>query len=170
MLTADEFGRLVSLYFPGSEYDRAWCIATRECPPTPMPQSGIQFPECVKDEGLIDCGAGPVQAKSWGVFGILDACWDPSLNPDSPFTPELWSRVLEPNVNVWMASVIWSANGWRAWTSCEPCNACDVMGGPIPYPRGPVEDVERLPSLARPLVLVGLGAAFVGLAIADQRP
>lgn len=128
----------IQRYFPESEWGRANCVSLHECDP-----SRDGYPAtCIGDEGFIDCSGNPtnIRAKSWGPFQILDACWNPDLNPNSPFTPQQWAKVLDPNVNTWMASVIWSGGGWRAWSTCDYCDACQVRGGPIPYPRGPIED------------------------------
>ena len=153
---------LIQRYFPQEQWEIADCILTHECPP-----DSLGYPGCVRDEGLIDCGYGPAEAKSWGLFRILDACWNPEMHPESPFTTEQWAQVPNPNVNTWMASVIWERAGWRAWTTCDLCDACDIVGGPIPYPRGPVEEpVARSVPL---LSLVGVLAAFVGLAVLDSR-
>ena len=150
---------LIQRYFPPEQWEVADCISTNEClEDTPG------YPECIVDEGLIDCGFGPVEARSWGLFRILDACWSPELFPDSPFTPKQWEQVLDPNVNTWMASVIWERTGWRAWTTCELCEACDIPGGPIPYPRGPLTEAHIHPLLP----LAGILAGFVGLAVLDS--
>lgn len=155
-------------YLPPSEWERARCITRRECNPG---REG--YPEsCVAEEGMIDCGNGVVRARSWGPFQILDACWNPAMNPRSPFTREHWAKVLDPNVNTWMASVIWSSSGWRAWTTCAGCEVCGVTGGPIPYPRGPVEDAEIPPTPPQPhdgepsmIVPLIFGAALVAGAV-----
>lgn len=154
---------LIRLYFPPSEWTRANCIANNECSP-----DRVGYPQsCVGDEGLTDCGHGAVQSRSWGPFQILDSCWNPDLNPDSPFTSEQWTMVLDPNVNTWMASVIWSRSGWGAWTSCGLCEACSVVGSAIPYPNGPVSLTVIPPEIVKPPgagpAVFGLGALIVGL-------
>jgi len=149
---------LIQRYFPPEQWPAADCITMAECP--------SQDPIQVVDQGQIDCGVGGVAARAWGLFGILDACWDPALKPTSPFTQEQWAQVLDPNVNTWMASVIWSRSGWGVWTTCADCQVCDVVGGTIPHPEGPVVEAPRGVSWL-PFAL--LGAAFVGLVVADGR-
>ena len=157
------YNDLIRLYFPPSEWARANCIANNECSP-----DRVGFPEtCVGEEGLIDCcGLGAVQARSWGPFQILDACWNPDMPNYSPFTREQWAEVLDPNVNTWMASVIWSRSGWGAWTTCGLCEACGVAGGDIPYPNGPISLTVIPPEIVKvgavPAVF-GLGALILGL-------
>lgn len=148
---------LVQRYFPLSEWVRAECIIEQECP-----SSQASWPySCIQAKGWMTCGPNPTprQASAYGMFGILDVCYDPALNPDSPFTAEQWQRVLDPNMNAWMASIIWSNAGWRAWTTCEACTACDVLGEPVPYPRGPIEEA----SSEVPWWLLGAGVAAAAL-------
>ncbi|RJQ43378.1 MAG: hypothetical protein C4534_08250 [Gaiellales bacterium] len=111
-----------------------------------------------------------------GPFGLLDTCWDPASNPDSPFTREAWAMALDPNVNVWMASVIWSLYGWQAWSTCDECKSCETAGGEIPHPDSPLpsltpvlyrpQPVDEGPGLA-PYLLLGL--AVVGLVLLDGK-
>jgi hypothetical protein len=156
---------LIRLYFPSSEWERANCIANEECSP-----DRVGYPEtCIGDEGLTDCGHGAVQSRSWGPFQILDSCWNPDLNPNSPFTHEQWAMVLDPNVNTWMASVIWSRSGWGAWTTCGLCEACNLpYDTPIPYPNGPVspQDIvvaDIITAAGAGPAVFGLGALIIGL-------
>jgi len=131
---------LIQTYFPEREWQNALCMAKAECgSATPCyPQA------CVTAQGLIQCGDGQaVEARAWGPFQILDACWNPALNPASPFTAAQWAQVLDPNVNVWMASAIWSASGWEAWTTCNECKLCQSLPGDIPYPDGPLPELSR---------------------------
>ncbi len=145
---------LIQRYFPPDQWQNANCITIEECP--------SQNPAYINtDQGLIDCGNGPVQSKSYGLFQILDACFDPSLTPTSPFTTEQWAQVLDPNINTWMASVIWSAGGWIRWTTCDVCGIRDVPGGVIPYPDAPLL-VPPPPELTVtnpmiPIIAVGVG-------------
>ncbi len=126
----------IERYFPETQWDAASCITQHECSPDREGYPG----SCVADEGPINCdGSSGPPAHSWGPFQIFDACWDPARNPNSPFTPEQWALRLDPNVNAWMASVIWERAGWRAWSTCEGCDVCGVRGGPIPHPRGPMD-------------------------------
>jgi hypothetical protein len=155
------YSALIKLYFPQPEWDRAECIAALECDPS-VPGYPVS---CVSSEGEIDCGAGPQDSHAFGIFKLLDSCYNPIMNPASPFTLQQWSQVMDPNYNVWMASIIWSKYGWRAWTVCETCAACDIPGGPIPYPRGPVEGVK---SGANWLLLLGAAAGIVGMVIVDK--
>lgn len=142
------FYDLIRLYFPPGEHERANSVALTECP--------TGDPLQVRDEGWVDCGQGQREAKSYGVFRLLDVCFDPALSPESPFTVEQWARRLDPNVNVWMASVVFSRYGWRAWTSCGEAEACEYAGLPIPYPRGPEADLPGAGGL------VWLGALALG--------
>ena len=132
---------LIHRYFPASEWDAAECIIGQECPED---ISGWPY-GCIRYQGWMTCGTDPTprEARAYGMFGILDVCYDPAMNPESPFTPYQWQAVLDPNVNTWMASVIWSNAGWRAWTSCPACNCCDVLGEPIPYPRVPLTSYQN---------------------------
>lgn len=159
---------LIQKYFPPSEWDRADCISAVECPST---RAG--YPKsCVASQGLIACGsAGAVQSYSYGPFQILDACWNPALNPTSPFTREQWARVLDPEMNTWMASVIWSIGGWSMWTVCGSCDACTVPGGKIPLP-----NYDALPPIiteqatyATPFVVTGVVALIGTYLIAARR-
>lgn len=150
----------VQRYFPIAEWERAECVIEQECP-----SSSPGWPySCVREEGLMSCGTDPTprQAHAYGMFGLLDVCYDPAANPGSPFTPYQWMNVLDPNVNAWMASIIWSYAGWRAWTTCPGCNACDVLGEPVPYPRGPVDLAEPSPPLLW-LLLPVVGAIIYSL-------
>jgi hypothetical protein len=167
MVATSPYFPLIQVYFPQVEWERANCVSVHECSPdrAGYPQS------CVGFEGAVDCGHGVVEnARSWGIFQILDACWDPALNASSPFTAQQWAAVLDPNVNTWMASVIWSRAGWGAWTTCSACDACDVSGGPIPYPRGPIEVIPPPPSVtSSPLpVLLGLGLIAGGIVLYNR--
>lgn len=152
---------LIQRYFPASQWENAECISRRECSPD---RQGYPA-SCIGYEGWIDCGQGPVEAHSWGIFQVLDACWNPAMNPNSPFTPQQWAQVLDPNVNIWMASVIWSRSGWGAWTTCgaDYCNICDVPGAAIPYPRGPV--TEEPPIIPIPGPSFGGAPALVGVSM-----
>jgi hypothetical protein len=71
---------------------------------------------------------------------------------------------MEPDINTWMASVIWSRSGWRAWTSCPTCAICEVRGGAIPFPRGPAS--EQVPTVGLSLVEGLVALAFVAGGIA----
>ncbi len=150
---------LIAVYFPEQERERALCIAQAEA-----------VTAGVRDEGMVDWGQGLKPAKSYGPFALVDVCWDPAMNPASPFSPEQWANILDPNVNVWAASVVWSHGGWRSWTTCGACGACEVAGGPIPYPRGPIRvrsDVIIPGPPKLPLIIAGVG--LVALAVADSR-
>ena len=151
------YSHLIRRYFPESQWVAAECIAEKESVSgdNTLPYGGI------RSEGWMTCGTDPTprEAKSYGLFAILDVCYDPAMNPDSPFTSYQWQAVLDDNVNTWMASIIWSNAGWRAWTSCPECNCCDVLGEPIPYPRGPI-DFDPVP-INWSWILIGIGAAYV---------
>jgi len=161
---------LIQEYFPEEEWNNAGCIVNNECPPG---EPG--YPEsCIRDIGPAAClSVQSDNARAWGPFGLLDICWHPSVNPASPFTQELWAKVLDPNVNVWMASVIWSAYGWAAWTTCGECTVCGTAGGTIPHPDGPLPSLSPPPpppvegSSGMAPVLIGL-AVVVGLVLLDH--
>lgn len=144
---------LVAIYFPPEEWDRAMCIASAEYPDLPPEQ--LVGP-IVKDDP---------DGRCYGPFALLDRVWDPSMNPDSPFTREQWAAVLEPNTNVWMASKVWAIAGWRAWDVCPQCEACSVRGGPIPYPRAPLEDgtYGAVGGWVRPALVIGGATAAIAL-------
>ena len=152
------FAGAIARYFPDDQLDNARCIQRNEC------SDGA----CVADEGYINCQGTSASgmAHSWGGFQILDVCWSPYINPESPFTKEQWDRVLEPEMNAWMASAIWSRSGWRLWTTCEKCEVCGVLGGPIPYPRGPIDGEITSPPIQSnnplPTILLGLGLLLTG--------
>ena len=117
---------LIERYFPAEAWGDAECISSAECSPD---RAG--YPQtCIGYEGWIDCGGGAVEARSWGPWQILDACWSPFMNPNSPFSAEQWGMVLDPNVNTWMASVIFYRNGWSAWTTCAGCGVCAIEPPP----------------------------------------
>ncbi len=160
--------RYIQRYFPEAEWDNANCITWRECT-----WGSPTYPNCIADEGYLRCNenAPYVNARSWGVFQLLDACYDPDINPSSPFTREIWAQRLDPNVNTWMASKLWSAYGWRYWSTAAPCELANSVGGVIPYPRGPVYDDEPCIFDCEPPLLVSvsivplvLGVGMIGLA------
>lgn len=135
---------LIQVYFPPDQWDNADIISVHECSPD---RSG--FPgSCVGPEGYIDCAGMRTTdfRSSYGPFQVFESCWNPAMNPRSPFTPAQWAQVLDPNMNIWMASVIWSSGGWGMWGTCGALNLCGVPGGPIPHPEGPVP----LPSIPPP--------------------
>lgn len=160
-------------YFPPSEWERARCIAWNECPwdMTNWPNS------CETPSGVHSCGQSQSQnSTTYGPFMLMDVCWNPDLNPGSPFTAEQWAQVKDPMVNTWMASVIWSASGWRAWTTCSDCpGTCTVTGTPIPYPRGPFdaplppETPAETPSLVPLVAAIVLGGSYAALYKARRR-
>ncbi len=165
---------LIQKYFPESEWGCADCISVHECSPNRegYPQS------CVANEGMIRCRPDlpAVPARSWGIFQILDACWNPDMNPGSPFTREQWAQVMDPEMNTWMASRIWSGGGWGLWSTRDVyCPECTSSGGPTPYPDGPAPappppappPVER--SGAAPLILGGLALMAGGLLLYRYR-
>ena len=102
MSDLDVMKSLIAEYFPADQVEEATCILNAECPP-----GSDGWPaSCVAGQGQVDCGAGLRDAAAYGPFGLLDTCFDPAMNPTSPFTPEQWAMVLDPNVNTWMASVV----------------------------------------------------------------
>mgnify|MGYP003395182908 CR=1 FL=1 len=116
----------IQRYFPQQEWDRADCVSVSECSPSRAGYPG-------------DCIGQEVDGYSWGVFQVYDAVWEPRRNPNSPFSADIWDRRMDPNINTWVASVIWSHGGWSQWTTCAGCGGCGP-GGVIPYPNGPIED------------------------------
>ena len=128
-------------YFPESQWQNAACILAAEMVQAAVNCPGVDPASCVVD--LPEYGScypttsvGPATAS--GLYGIVDRCWSPALAEDNtPFTPQEWAARLDPVVNVWMASVVYSIAGWRAWSTCAQCGCCDVRGEPIPHPRGP---------------------------------
>jgi len=183
---------LIARYFPLDQQVNAACIMEAEttawasvCGATP-PES------CVVDLPPMSCfPTQPVQpAKAYGLYKIVDVCWDPALagEANTPFTPGEWANILDPNYNVWAASVVWSIAGWRAWTTCGACancpscvyatppcalpctlGICGVQGGPVPYPRGPVLPVTGGYPIS-PLLAYGvIGVTLYGLAYLDYR-
>lgn len=158
---------LIQEYFPVEEWNNAQCIVNHECPP-----GDPGYPcNCVREVGPISClSVSSQNGRALGPFGLLDTCWDPGLNSASPFTADAWHLVLDPNVNAWMASVIWSHYGWSAWTTCPDCNLCDrTTGGDIPHPDGPLVNLSFCPtppppeqsgSSLAPYVVAGAGIAL----------
>ncbi len=136
-----DYGSAIHTYFPESQWGNAACILGVE-----MVEAGQACPDedpsmCVRQlEAIGSCypDQPPCLAEASGLYGIVSCCWDPALAQDNtPFTPQEWAARLDPVVNVWMASVVYSIAGWRAWSTCAQCGCCDVRGEPIPHPRGP---------------------------------
>lgn len=192
-MPSSPYYNFIQRYFPEGEWEHADCISTKECDPSRQgyPQS------CIGYEGWISCGHGPKESNSWGVFQILDACWNPAMNPNSPFTHEQWAKVLDPNVNTWMASVIFRRGGWGrcstpspdcqtppyccTWTTCSACGICDV-GPPVGWEPLPAPiDVEPPPPPPPPpppiltpevvqglLLTAGLGLMIGGIIVLER--
>ena len=145
------FDHFIQRYFPSDQWENAACISLAE-----VPTDAPGYPDVVRSVGPIECAGVAVEdAQAYGIFGILDVCYDPAISLTSPFPQHYWDRVLDPNVNTWMAALIWSINGWEAWTTCASCNVCDVDGTIVPHPRHPVEEGLN------PIV-VGAGVAVLG--------
>ena len=131
----------IARYFPESQWQNAACILAAEMDQAAANCPGVNPSQCVTElPEISSCyptmSAGPATAS--GLYGIVDRCWDPALAGDNtPFTPGDWSMRFDPIWNVWMASVVYSIAGWRAWSTCSACGCCDVKGMPIPHPRGP---------------------------------
>ncbi len=152
---------LVQEYFPSDQWDKAQCILAHECQ-VPMGEP------CAVAVGPYECGSVTGDGIAYGPFGLLDLCWDPALNPDSPFSREAWCAVMDPNVNVWMASVIWSMYGWIAWTTCPQCGPCDTTpGGAIPHPERPLTwlSPDGIPKCPTPFPWLIVAAAVVAVAL-----
>jgi len=115
----------------------------------------------------LQCGDSAVvdAPQSYGVFGLLDVCWDPAINPLSPVPAEWWARRMEPEVNTWIASLIWASGGWRSWTTAEAtgCNIASVPGGPIPYPRNPTELMSYDTGASDGLLALIVGVVTLGI-------
>lgn len=167
----DVYAPLVSTYFPADAVPAALCILQRQ-----IELADSRDPASVitpVTSGQTSCGSAG--GGAYGLFGIVDACWNPALvGPDAtPFLPNEWEMVLDPNTNVWMASVVWSIAGWRPWATCQGCNLtnapgvppqsiCNVPGEAVPYPRHPVSQGATDGGL--PLLPLALGAvAALGL-------
>lgn len=164
----------IQRYFPPDQWGNADCITTHECSPdrAGYPQS------CIADEGYIDCSGNPTNdmRRSYGPFQIFESCWSPYRENNTPFTREQWDKVLDPNVNTWMASIIWSRSGWSQWSTCHVCGICGVGGGAIPHPEGPVDDQPEPFPLPFPelgsmglILLAGMGLLAGGVAILTGR-
>jgi len=153
-----DIGQLIRTYFPEGAWGDADCIMRNECPPTSQ-----AYPAgCVREIGRYFCNGVELMARAWGPFGLLDACWDPAVQPDSPFTPDQWARVLDPNYNVWMASRIWSQYGWTVWTTFNQCGIVGVNpGGDIPHPEGPVPELSGVVPIG---TMAGTATLFLGAA------
>lgn len=127
------YAGLIQRYFPPEEWEHADCIQLRECP-----TSALNWPYCVNTNSPT--------SHDFGIFQVNDYWWDPTRNERSPFTWSQWQQVLDPNMNVWMASVIWQQGGWSRWSTAPLCGLQgDHGGGQIPYPNGPVVDVLPQP-------------------------
>lgn len=159
-----DIGQLIRAYFPEGAWGNADCIMQHECPPT----SEAYPAGCVKEIGVYRCNSVEMPARAWGPFGLLDVCWDPAVQALSPFTPDQWSRVLDPNYNVWMASRIWSEHGWTVWTTFNQCHILDIgPGGAIPHPAGPLPELSGYPPRGDAAFEVGtLLAGGIALGIA----
>jgi hypothetical protein len=169
---------LIQTYFPAEQVGTAGCILGEEVT--------LALTNCLSPESCVtplptavqcysDQSPGP--ASAYGLYQIIDQCWNPALaGGQTPFTDAEWAAVLDPNTNIWMASVIWSIGGWRSWTTCDACQwACLTPGGPIPYPRGPVTNPVYPPTnyVATPLYYAvsaaAVAAALWGLAGLERR-
>lgn len=168
----------VRTYFPEPQWAPALAVAYCECASglSGAVQTRATWPtDCHTPVGPLDCGFGSQQATKYGPFGLVDACWDPQLNARSPFTPDEWARVTDVACNTWMASIVWSINGWRAWSTCDAAGSllnfdvCGVPGGPIPHPRHMVGLFGTSAGLLPVGIVVGAIAGIVGLAVAGRR-
>lgn len=154
---------LVHVYFPPDEWVRAECVSGRECPPgTPS------YPRCVQDAGMVMGPSGRLApGRAYGLFGLLDLFYDPRKNPLSPLTEGQWNTILDPNMNTWAAATIWSRYGWRAWSDCAGCVACEVPGGAIPHWDAALAVLPGTPdegySVAEAIpLLIGMGLQIAG--------
>jgi hypothetical protein len=134
---------LIRLYFPSSQVANAICISHGECGSAWNGNEG----RCIGQEPSVNCDGSPSgEARySYGPFQIFESCWDPALNTNSPFTHEQWAGRMDPNVNTWMASYLFSRSGWGIWSTCRGCGVCDVGPEPINYPNGPIVYVSPQP-------------------------
>lgn len=179
--------QLITAYFPEAEWAHAECIARKDCL---GPQSCVELvnvqgfcPSATDDRGTRPIEDGSILPYAFGPFLIVDTCYRPELNEQSPFTVEQWARVRDDNVNVWMASVIWARYGWAAWSNCPECFGVrsvtchqSTSGGIIPHPEGPIDSLSLLPpspggvsGLGLPLLAAGLSAALLMLAARRRR-
>ena len=163
---------LIQRYFPSAQWEIANCLSLAECCPDRQ-----DYPHCVTPQGSVVCGGEPVtNASSYGLFGLVDACWNPAMNASSPFTPAQWAQVLDPEMNTWMASVVYSLQGWSAWTSCSSCpDSCTNPGPPpagerwpVPFPNAPAPPEQERPSVLLTLAPILVGAGVYVL-LASQR-
>ena len=184
--------QLIQTYFPPEQVANAACILAAETAAWAN-VCGADPASCVVDLGNFSCYPDqPVQpAKAYGLYKIVDLCWDPAkAGVHTPFTASDWAQILDPNTNVWAASVVWSIAGWRAWTTCSQCadcpscvaatppcalpcggSLCDVPGGPIPYPRAPLSNpLAPAPSAPSPYLAFGvIGVLLAGLVTIELR-
>lgn len=123
------FADIIMRYFRPDQWENADCITTHEC------FSG----DCVAPE--------PPGGASYGPFQIYDRVWNPDLNPNSIFTRDQWAQVMDPNVNVWMASKIYERSGWSPWSTKYICGLDGVGPGPIMHPEGPVFSTSPEPPI-----------------------
>ena len=87
MATQSPYYSAIQRYFPREQWENANCISVAECSPD---QEG--YPNTCESpvQGPLQCGDSPTVdlPKSYGVFGLLDVCWDPAINPLSPVPAE----------------------------------------------------------------------------------
>lgn len=183
------YAGLISLYFPADQVPNATCILETETL-LRAPECGSTPPEsCVVSIPDMSCYSGQAvqPAKAYGLYGIVDVCWNPALaGSNTPFTADEWAKVLDPNYNVWMASVIFSIAGWRAWTTCPACpncppcvyanppcliacslGICSVAGEPVPYPRGPTTPGTAYGGVSPWIIYGAIGVSIYALAAVD---
>lgn len=173
---------LIETYWPPEEWDNAKAVLAN--------MINYYTPGCFADP--VNCVAplskGDYNCYDWqnlttpqhayGLWLIGGNCWDPAVaGSETPFLPEEWVQVLDPNYNTWMASVIWSIGGWGKFIgACDVRSAitdpivgpnpqlCLLHGAPIPYPRNPVNTGGS----AGLLVAVAALAAIGGLIYLDS--
>ena len=158
---------LIQTYFPEGQWGYALCIVEHECPPSTNGYPGAcvrRVPRPIIPAGLWGC--------AWGPFGLVDTQWNPDFNPGSPFTLEQWAWVLDPNVNTWMASKVWSQYGWGMFPACPSCmvaSTCRAPGGEVPYPDGPLPELSLprlgIPAYAVPVFALGIGVGALAISL-----
>lgn len=104
-------------------------------------------------------------AEGGDLFGFDPTRWEPHAAGDNtPFSSTEWDVRNSPETNAWMASVVWSIGGWRAWPSaCSLCSICDVTGEPIPHPRNPIAPRGDVAGGSPLVAIIGTIGVILGL-------
>lgn len=173
--------RLIETYWPESEWVNAKAMLANILTAYQPPACHADPVNCVARGGPHETcydWQTPAQTHRYGLWLITDACWNPDLAAaETPFTAAEWAQVLDPNVNTWMASVIWSIGGWGKFNGCNDIYGDDPIagvrstlclhrGGPVPQPRHPV----AVSAGGSGLIVAALAVAAIGgLAYLDSQ-